>query len=44
MLPLAHAGGIDELLIIAVPVALYLLYLGARWWEGRRGHRDHDRS
>ncbi|MDP8930933.1 MAG: hypothetical protein M3O70_20765 [Actinomycetota bacterium] len=39
MLPLAHAGGLDELMVFAAPV---LLYMGVRWWERR--HRDDDHN
>ncbi len=35
---LAHAGGWDELLVLAIPV---LVFLGMRWWERQkeRGRR-----
>lgn len=31
---LAHEGGWDEILFVVGPIIL--LYLGLRWWEGRK--------
>lgn len=39
-LPLAHAGGIDELLILVG--APLLLYLGMRLWDRRRSRDQGD--